>query len=802
MSNIAISLRMLRRAPAFTITVIATIALGIGATSLILAVFDTVVLQAVRYPEVDRLITIALGSRTEPARQQIRLSLGDITLLQARSTTLESLAAYLPDMLDLRDAGPFERVPTTRVSAGYFATLGVPPLLGRTLGAQDTQPGHEGTAVLSYDAWQKHFAADPHVVGRPAMLQGKAYTIVGVMPRQFRAPGEFSIQFWIPIPATSEEIGGGNYFVIGRARAGITLDAVRAELHAIGDALARERPNDDRGLTFEARLFRDAMLGSTTRTLWMLFATVVFVMLTACANVASLLLLRSASRQRETAVRLALGASRADIIRRFVGESLVLTFTGGVFGTLLAVWGARVLRSVGPTSIPRLREVTIEPSILALALGLCLLAAIVVTTMPVIHALTADLSTSLREGALISASGFGLLRGNRSQHLFALCQIAIVVILVAGFGLFARSLSTLLTIDVGFDPRHLLALVLDDRGRKQPAIERMLEEVSTLPGVEAAAITSLPPHLGLEIATKFLVERASGEWVPSEDLSQRSVSPRFFETMRIPLVRGRDFTTKDRRGAPYVMIVNEAFARQFWPHENPIGRRVNLSTDRTATQAIGKPTYVEVVGVVGNVRDIRLSTPPQPEVYYPIWQSGAGNHGLLVRTQDNALMSANAILHRLESVDPQQKPAFILSMSELVDRSIIEPRFYAVLFGMFAGLATMLAAVGVYGVSAYAASRRTREIGIRLVLGARRGQIVGLVVCSAAIVTAIGVIAGMLAAIALSRFVTSLLFEVKPLDPITFVITPLLVGAIALIACYLPARRAARLEPGDVLRVE
>ncbi len=591
--------------------------------------------------------------------------------------------------------------------------------------------------------------------------------------------------------------------VLARLKDGASLERASAELNTIARRLAEQHPDLEQDLGFAAARFGDEVIGPVEPLLLVLFGAVGLILLIACANVANLLLARNSSRRQEIAVRLALGAGRSRIVSQLLAESLLLALLGGVLAIGAAQFGIRLTGALAPPTISRLQGLSIDRTVLGFALLVSALTGILVGIIPALRASRPDLVASLKEGTFASRAGFRVFRGQRLESLLAVLQVSMAVVLLVGAGLLLRSLSRLMTVRLGFDPQNLLLVqfsprTLEQGGKFRPEV---LQEVAALPGVESAArgdILVLGEHGGIN--TWFAFQSRDSGWKVSPFVEMQSVSPTYFRTMRVPILRGRGFTEHDIENAPCVVAVNQSMARLLWPNEDPIGKQIDLDVDQNLK--IGKkPFLCDVVGTAGDARDLNLETDPRPEIYFCDLQRGIGQF-LIVRTARNPLALASAVLNRAWSVDKNLHVARVLTMDDVIAQALVEPRFRAGLLTLFAALAITLAAVGTYGMIAYSASRRAHEIGIRMALGAGRRDVLRLVIGQAVIVSVTGALAGLLAALALSRFISSLLYGVRTTDAATFMFASALVVASALLAGYIPARRATKVDPMVALRYE
>jgi putative ABC transport system permease protein len=796
-----LALRSLARLPGFTALALLTLALGIGANVAVFSVVDGVLLAPLSFPRQDRLVRLF---QAYPARGVDRGSVSELDAGDwgARGHSLASVGVYstLPSGLVLLGKDEPREVPTAYVSAGFFAALATPPALGRALAPRDVDDGAH-VVVASHGFWSRQLGADPGAVGGTLTLDGEPYLLAGVMPEGFRFPAS-DVELWAPLTVIPESSIPRLRFVrwlgaVGRLAPGATVEAARAELRGIAAALAQEYPDSNDGAAAVTVVpLKDQVVGAVRPALLGLSAAVGLVLLIACANVSNLLLARGLARQREVAVRAALGAGRWRLVRQMLVESTVLSLAGGALGLLVAVWGVPALLRLGRAGLPRAAEVGFDAPVLAFAFAAALATVLVSGLAPAVRLSRTALVGGLKEaspGAGVSAS-HSLLR----QSLVA-AEVGLAVLLLSGAGLVVRSLVNMVDVDPGFDPSRLLAVSLTAPDYKYPErpgylgiYRAAMEKLASLPGVESvASIKSLPLRDPAESFSFTIAGRPTPSVAERPTADMFPVSPGLFHTLGVPLLAGRDFDAHDDAGAPLVAIVNETAARRYWPGEDPAGQRLGAG-DR----------FAEVVGVVGDVKYEDLVSAPEPAVFLPQEQVPRRVFSLLVRTAGDPLALAAAARKAIREVDPQQPVAAISSMAEVAASSLAPSRFFTLLLGLFAGLALVLAALGVYGVVSFAVNRQRREIGVRVALGADRGRVLGLVVGRAMAVVAVGLVAGVALALPLGRLLGRFLFEVSPQDPAALALAPAVLAAVALAASLGPGRRATRIDPVEALRQE
>ena len=801
-SDVRHAVRGLRRSPGFALTAVAVLALGIGGTAVIFAVIEAVLLRPLPFPQQDRLVAIYTGVDGHRST----MSPPDFTDFRSQSRTLSEMAAMNQGTFALTGEGPAEQFSGAGVTGGFFSTMGVPPLLGRAMTPADDDPAAPRVAVLSYGLWQRRFGGAREVIGRRVQLEGAPALVIGVMPQGFEYPD--GSQVWLPLRFSEQVLTtqrGAHYLdVIGRVKPGLHLSEARADLERIAANLAQAYPRYDRGQTAVLTSLRDSMVGDVRGPLFIVLGAVGLVLLIACANVAGLLLVRGWRRQRELAIRTALGAARANLIRVLLAESLVLAVVGGAAAVLLAMGGAALIAQIGSVPIPLLDKTRLDLGVLGftalLALGTCLLFGLAPAWLV---SGAAGLPERLKaEGRGASA------RRNRSRGALIVVETALAVLLLTGAGLLARSFGRLTEVDPGFNPAHVLTFGVSLPDASYPADraaafgEALTARLQAIPGAESAgAIFGLPlSGFGYGINGHALDGRDLTEAEAAKlSVQVRVVTPDFFRAMIIPIRRGRGIAATDRAGAPHVMVVNEAAARLLWPDQNPIGHSFVIGS----TMGLGgERAGGEVVGVVGDVRDRSLAAPAKPTIYLSHAQFPMGYLSVAIRTVGDPLALSRQAQAALAAIDPDVAPFQVRSMDQLVASSVAQPKLYMLLLALFAVVAVLLVAVGLYGIVAQSVAQRRRELGIRLALGARGREVVALMVRQGIALVVVGLVVGLVAGLIATRVLRSLLFEVAPHDPLAFAGGALLLLATSAAACYLPARRATRVDPVEVLREE
>jgi putative ABC transport system permease protein len=790
------ALRGLFRTPGFTVAAVLALALGIGATTAIFSVVHAVLLRSMGWGDESRLVSV-YRTFVGIGNGKGGLSVPELFDLE-QAQALESFGAFNPGTAALQGADRAERVEIARITAGFFTTLGVHPQLGRAFSAEEDLKGSDGVVLLSAATFRRRFGGDPAAVGRSITLDGESRRIIGVLPEDFSYAGarDFFVPYGFTPTQRLRERGAHYLQVIGRLRAGVPLQAANRQIEQLSTRIAAEHPENyepEFHSTLHVEPLRDRFVASSRQPLLVLFGAVLLVLLIACGNVANLLLARSAAREREFALRAALGAERSRIIRQLLTEGLLLSALGALLGVLLAAWGLEALLAAAPRQIRELAQVRLDRSVLAFSAGLTVATTLIFALVPALRASHVDLASSLKDGGRGSASA----PAARLRTALVIAQVAVCLFLLAGAGLLLRSFGEILRVSPGFDAEGAIAADLVPAGpayAEPDARERYFEEAvrvaGALPGVESAGAILLLPTRG-RYGQSYEIEgyeRAGSEPLPTDEF--RMVLPGYFPAMRQRIVHGRDLSAADGAKAPLVLLVNEAWVRRYSPGRDPLGRRLKIDTDRH------RDAWWTIVGVVSDAREYGLDEPVPPAFYWSSPQEPADRMTVVVRGR----VTPAAVREALSRVDPTQPVVRILPLQDVLAGSLAARRFPLQLLGAFAALALLLSAVGIYGVTSYAVAQRTREIGVRMAVGASAGRVVRMVLAAALRNVAIGLAIGAVGALAGAQLIASQLYGVKARDPLTFVAIAALLGLVALAASGIPALRAARVDPMAALR--
>ena len=797
--DVRYGLRSLLKRPGFTLVALVTLALGIGANTAIFSVVNGVLWRPLPYPNPRQLVMVWENhqARGGPAREW--LSPADFDDWRSQNRVFSNLSAMNDWAPTLTGRDEPEPLVGAAVSYDMFALLGAEPMKGRSFLPEEDQPGAPNVVMLSYELWQQRFGSDQNIVGKSISLNEESYTVIGVMPA-LKFPVIGNTQLWRTLRPTlnpSCQRGCLVLRAIGRLKPDASFSQAQADIGTIASRLASQYPDSNSKVGATLVPLHEQLVGTIKRPLLLLLGAVVFVLLIACANVANLMLARAATREREIAVRSALGASRGRVIRQLLTESTLLACGGGTLGLLLAFWLVRVMISLNPQGTTRFDEISIDARVLGFTFLVAVLTGLIFGLAPALRSSKLDLSNSLKDASKGAGAGS---RGGRLRSALVIAEMALALILLIGSGLLIKSFVLLQRVDPGFNPDHLITLRVFLNKTHYPAMpqvvnfySQLLDRIKTMPGVQTVGAISTLPLSGNNSDTDFLIQ-GRPEPPPNQEPAAwfNIVTPDYFRTMEMRLVKGRVFDDRDNEKAPLAVIISETMARRYWPNEDPLGQRIGRGPDR----------WREIVGVVRDVKHFGLDADTPPTMYFPARQVPARAMNLVVRTAGDPLSLTAALRAPVWAGDRNLAIANLTTMKDLVSSSITQQRFILVLLGCFAALALLLSAIGIYGVMSYAVAQRTHEIGVRIAVGARTEDVLKLVVRSGLKLILIGLGIGLLLAYALTRLMSSLLFGVTPTDPITFAIVSIGLVIVALVACYVPARRATRIDPLVALRYE
>jgi putative ABC transport system permease protein len=807
LSHTAYALRVLRKSPGFAALAILILAVGIAANTVIISVVDAVLLRPLPYRDSDRLVMVWQNVPTK-GLAQIPVSEADFADIRHTTRSFEAMSAIYLDKEEyaLTGLGDPEQVRGMAVSANLFSVLGVTPFLGRAFSQDEDEAGHDRKVIVSYGFWQRYLGGDRECIGRSLTLDGQAYSIIGVLPRDVEFPPPVTLgsgtipagrDLWVPLVINQSNREYHPLGVIGRLQKAATLDEARVELTALSASFSRQYPATNAGVGTTISPLQELVVRKARAGLFILAGAVGCVLLIACVNITNLLLTRSTARRKELAVRAALGASRGELIVETLVEHMLLAVVGGSIGVVLAVWGVTAVRSMPDLGIPRLAEMHVDWSLLASSAALSLLSGTLIGALPAVTMSRVDIIGSLRDAGRVTAG----LRQSRLRDALAVVEIGLALVLLVAGGLLTRSFARLLNVHTGFQSTNVLTADVrlararyTTDARIAAFATELLDRVNRLPGVMSAAVVNSLPIAGFEAATLFRIEgRAAPQQIAGSPFaSQRVVSPTYFRTMGIPLRGGREFTDRDTPATARVAIVSESVAARYFRAENPIGKRIQLDDP---TQP-----WLTVVGVVGDVLQSGLDADPGVAIYVPFLQDSWSVMSLVVRTQSNPIALGPVVRRQVWAIDPNQPVARLSTLDDIVSGSLSARRFQLATVGSFAAVALVLALVGVYAVISYSVVQRTNEIAIRVALGARPRRVLTDILSHGLRVAAISASVGLGVAVVVTRGMSGLLFEIQPTDPSTFVAVWLAVVSTSVLASYLPARRASHVDPGATLR--
>ncbi len=809
--DVRFALRQLRKSPGFAAVTVITLALGIGANTSIFSVVNGVLLRPLAFPNAGRLVRVwhVPPPASFPGMTTFSVSAANYLDWERQNHVFDAMAMYTYHGFTLTGGDKPEQLDGCAATSGFFSTLGVQPALGRVFLPEEDQPGHSNVVVLSHRLWQEHFGSNPGIVGHDIQMDGQSYLVAGVMPANFQFP-DFA-QMWTPMAWTDKEKavrGEHHSVVVARLKSGVDLKQAQAEMNTISSRLEQQYPEDDKGWGAVVVPLHDDMVSDVRPALLVLLGAVAFVLLIASVNVANLALARTFGRQKEIAIRTALGASSARVLRQVLTESVLLALLGGALGLSWAHVGVRLITAFLGDKLPHSVAVGLDGEVLAFTAVISLAAGILAGVLPAVRLTRADVSQSLKQGLGRTDADSS---GHRTRSILVVSEVALSLILLVGAGLMIRSFQRLHGVNPGFDSHGVLTMTAMVSRAKFPQpiqqinfFDQVLQRVRALPGVEVAGVVDdIPLDNGGSHQPVAIEGRPTLPMSEQPEVDVRLVSPGYMSTLRIPILRGRDFNDTDIAGRPAAVLISQSMARQFWPGEDALGKRLTMTFFPDAVR--------EVVGIVGDVKlDGLDQTRPSAALYFPLGQVSAPANGewtsfpmtLVVRSTSSPQGLVSAVSNAVHSIDPEMPLRDILTMDDMVANSLTQQRFNMLLLGAFAGLALLLAAVGIYSVLSYSVKRSVREIGIRLALGAQLSDVLRMVVFEGMKPVLLGVLIGTAGALATGRILSSLIFEVKPTDPVTFLAVTILLASIALVASVIPAYRATKVDPMVALRYE
>lgn len=798
--------RMLRKNPGFTLAAVLALALGIGANTAIFSVVNAVLLRPLPYRNPDQLAVVLHGGNGPVAP-------ANYLDWKKQSQTFQAMGAAEYWSPNLTGGDRPEHVWALRLTASMFPVLGVNPMMGRAFDDAEETAGRDHVVVISYGTWQRRFGGDRNIIGRQVVLDGAPYEVIGVMPPTFRfAPfWATKAEMWVPLSLDERATmrGGNSLRVFGRMKDGVTLEQARAEIATITGRLEQQFPGTNRHVKVVS--LKEKVVGDVRPALLVMLGAVAIVLLIACANVAHMLLARAAARKKEIAVRIALGASRARLVRQFITESLLLSLMAGLFGLLLGRWGMNILLALHPAGLPYMDGITLDMKVLAFTLGVSMLTGVIFGLAPALHGTSVNLNVSLKESERGTSEGGGR---SKFRSLLIASEFGLALVLLVGAGLMIRAFMTLTAMDPGFNPKHLLTMTVSVMGTQQSDPARrmnfftdVVKNVKGVAGVESASMTNHIPLAGDTWGYSFYIQgRPAPRPGSAPNAIYRVVMPGYFQTMQVPFLRGRDVSDADRLGQPAVVVINQFLAEKWFPGDDPVGKQITLDDPSKDS-----PEWMTIVGVVKNLKQEDWADPTYAELFVPYYQTKSyledaqtrvNYMTLVVRTKSDAGEAAAGVRNAIWSLDKNVTIAEVQTMEDIVENANSQPRFYLLLLGSFAGVALLLAGVGMYGVMSYAVAQRTHEIGIRMALGASQGDVLRMVVRQGITLALVGAGIGLLGSLLSTRLMVSFLYGVQPRDPLTIAAVWVVLTLVALLACYIPARRATRVDPMVALRYE
>jgi predicted permease len=817
LKDIRFALRQLLKQPAFTAIAVVTVALAIGATTAVLSLVNGLLVRPLPYREPQQLVLLLQHFKSQNL-DRIPVSPPEFKDYEMRAHSFEKLGAFGYTNFNLAGEDKPERIPGATVTAGVLPLLGVSPLQGRFFDAQECTLGRDNVVIISARLWQHRFNSDPQIVGKKLLLDGKNYTVVGVMPATFDFPlqlfnlgngGQFGgrAEIWKPLAFTNAEMkqrGSRSYAIIGRLAGGTSVVQAQSEIETLNAQMRLEHPNNysqDNSFGGDVLQLQALAVARMRPALFILLGAVFLVLLIACANLTTMLLARAAAREREIAIRVALGAGRLRLLKQVFTESVLLALIGGTAGVVLALWGIELLKTIGAQTVPRLREVNVDLVVLGVTAAICVGTGIMFGLAPGLVSARQELTEALKEGGRSSTGGA---RRNRLRNGLVIAEVALALVLLSGAGLLLKSFARLQNVNPGFNPRNALTFEISlpkVQYPNDPSIIRFNNEaqrrIASLPGVQSAGFSTILPLAGTNSDSSFAIEgQPSNDRNPSPDEENREVSPDYFRALEIPLIKGRFFTDADNADAPPVIIVNQAFAKKFWPNQEAVGKRIVMGGMSE------HPNWITIIGVVGDVRHFGLDVDPKPEMYVPFTQDPYFTAIYVVRSNQDPASLLPGIRREIQAIDPAVPLASVRTFERVIADSVAPRRLSVVLLGVFAGVAVLLASVGIYGVMSFIVVQRTREIGVRMALGAQRSDVLKLILVRSLKLISAGAAIGLIVALLSAGALRALLYNVSAFDTPTFVLVTILLAAVALAASYLPAMRATRADPMTALHAE
>jgi putative ABC transport system permease protein len=810
MNDLRYALRQLVKSPGFTAAAVLTLALAIGANTAVLSLVNAMLIRPLPYRESRQLVLLLQHFKSQNL-ERIPVSPPEFVDYETRAHSFEKLGAFGYTNFNLAGEDKPERIPGATVTAGLLPLLGVSPIKGRFFESKECTLGRDDVVIISARLWQRRFNSNPQIIGTKLLLDGKSFTVVGVMPATFDFPlqlfnlgngGQFGgrAEIWKPLAFTDDQMKARysrSFAIVGRLAQGTSVARAQAEIATITAQMRREHPNNytqDNSFGGDVLLLHDLAVGGMRPAVLILLGAVFLVLLIACANLTTMLLARAAAREREMAIRVSLGAGPARLLKQVLTESVLLALIGGVAGVLLALWGVELLKSLGAQTVPRLHEVNVDPTVLGVTLAIAVGTGIVVGLVPGLASARPELTEALKEGGRSSTQGTGR---NWLRNGLVVAEVALALVLLSGAGLLMKSFGRLQNVNPGFNPRNALTFEISLPKIQYPdnssivAFNREAQRrISALPGVQTVGFSTILPLAGTNSDWSFEIEgRPSKDNSPSPDEEKRQVSVDYFRALETPLIKGRFFTDADNADAPRVIIVNQAFAKKFWPNEDALGKRIvmgGMSDD---------PKWITIVGVVGDMRHFGLDVDPKPEMYVPFAQEPYFTTIYLVRSNQDPLSLLPAIRREIQAIDPGVPLANARTFENVIADSVAPRRLSVVLLGVFAGFAVLLASVGIYGVMSFLVVQRTHEIGVRMALGAQRSDVLKLILGRSLKLITAGTAIGLVVAVMSTGMLRALLYNVSAFDTPTFALVTILLAAVALAASYLPAMRATKADP-------